>query len=61
MTWQAILLEAVKLAPSELALLEQGIVAVRSALAQGQTEEQAVQAARAVIDTALDAFEAAEK
>lgn len=61
MTWQAILVEALKLLPSELALLEQGIVAIRDARDGGQTEEQAFAAARAVIDSALDAVEAAEK
>ena len=61
MNWQSILLEAVKLAPAELALLDEGIHAVMSAFSSGQTEEQAFIAARAVIDTAVDAMEAAEK
>lgn len=61
MTWQAILLEAIKLAPEELPLLDQGLHAVMAAFAAGQTEAEAVAAARAVMESAVNALEAAEK
>ena len=61
MTWQAILLEVLKLAPAEIALLDECIHAVMAAFAAGQTEEQAFTAARAVIDTAVDALENASR
>jgi hypothetical protein len=59
MTAEEILVEVVKLAPSEIALLESAIHAMLQALATGQTREEAVTAARQASDAALDALEAA--
>ena len=61
MTPQEILLAIVRLAPAEVILLDQAVHAIIAAFASGQSEAEAVASARAVMESALDAVEAAER
>ena len=61
MTPQEIVLAIIKLAPAEIVLVDQAVHAIMAAFASGQTEAEAVASARAVMESALNAVEAAEK